>query len=293
MAAPTGQPMNLIRDAAADFEAAGIDAPRLCAEMLLAHALDITRTQLYVLPREPICPEAADRFSAMVALRLTREPIQHIIGQTEFWSLTIKCDRRALVPRPETEHCVEAVLARIQDMESPLVIDLCTGSGCIAVAVAHSCPAAKVIATDISPEALSLTAENVRFHDLVGRIELLHGDLTEPIWAPPLAGQVDIVVSNPPYVTDAEMADLQAEVRDHDPHLALAGGTDGLDIYRRLFVDVPRILRPKGWMVLELGDGQSAAIRALAAETGWAVEEMILDGNRIERTCVVRRTGDG
>ena len=257
-------PLDWIRLATGVLQNGGVDAPRACAESLLAHALNADRTALYRLPREPLAPEAARAFLAALTRRLRHEPLQHIIGRTEFWSQTIRCDKRALVPRPETELAVEAALDCIRGVAEPVAADIGTGTGCVAMAIALERPDARVYAGDISPDALDLARENLRRANLADRVTVLQGDLAQPFMDAALAGHVHVVVCNPPYVANDEIPTLQAEVRDFDPRLALAGGADGLDFYRRLFIEAAPLLAVDGGMVLELGDGQAESVRDLA-----------------------------
>ena len=288
-----GGPLECVRRAAARLAQDDIDSPRLCAERLLAHALRVERIDLYRMGNAPLPAEAAARFELCLERRLRREPLQHIVGYTEFWSLRIRCDRRALIPRPETEYCVAAALDVIGKRPRPRIADLGTGAGCIAIALARALPRARVFATDISPEALSLARENVAEHGLGERISLLEGDLTAPLRAAGVAGTLDVVVCNPPYVAESEMDTLQPEVVAHDPHIALAGGPDGLHFHRRILRESGDVLRGDGGLVLEMGDGQAGAIRALVRDNGWTVAAFVKDAAGTPRVCVARRLDDG
>lgn len=285
-------PLELVRGAAKALQLAGVDAPRRCAEKLLAHVLCADRAALYRNPA-PVPPAATGQFHALVARRVNREPLQHLLGETEFWSLTIRCDRRALIPRPETELCVRAALDFLRGLQRPVVCDIGTGSGCIAVALAHERPDARVFASDISPEALALAAENLRRHGLQGRVTLLAGDLAQPFFDAPLALQADLVVCNPPYVAVEEIPTLQPEVRNHDPHPALCAGQDGLLFYRRLLAEFPPLLKRNGGLVIELGDGQAEAVCRLARDAGWQPTELIKDAASITRVLTAKRIDDG
>ena len=270
-----------------------MDAPRLATEKLLAHVLGCERIDLYTRFEQALPPDAIGRFRDLVRRRAAREPIQHLIGGTEFWSLAIQCDARALVPRPETELVVRAVLDAAHDRTGPAVADIGTGTGCIAVAVAKELPEASVVASDVSADALVLAAENLKANDLAERVRLIEGDLAQPFLAEGLEGCFDIVASNPPYVTDADLETLDPEVRDHDPRLALAGGEDGLDVIRRLSEETPSLLKENGFLIMEIGHDQAGPVRDLLAASGWRVETTLPDGAGIERVVVAQREQGG
>ena len=289
----TWRPLGLVRVTVAYLESRSVDAPRLCAEKLLAHALGCERIDLYTGFDKEVPSDALSRFRELVRRRGAREPIQHLIGQTEFWSLPIRCDARAFVPRPETELLVQTAITLLQGRDAPLIADIGTGTGCLAVALAHELKNARIMASDISPDALALAAENLRLHELDGRVSLIEGDLVAPFLEREPAGAFDIVLSNPPYVAAAEIPRLQPEVRDHDPHIALFGGADGLDVTRRLLAEVPPLLKPDACLLLELGDGQAEPVREEMARSGWRVLQTIADGAGIERVIVAQRETDG
>jgi release factor glutamine methyltransferase len=187
----------------------------------------------------------------------------YVVGHTEFYALDFLTDRRALIPRPETEQLVELALARIKSQISskPQIVDVGTGSGCIVVALAVGLPDAHFIATDISADALALAHENARRHKVSSRIQFLRGDLLAPV---PL--RAEGAVANLPYVTTAEWQSLPRHIREHEPRIALDGGADGLDLIRRLFSQAPRYVKPDGWVLLEIGATQGAAVSALARQ---------------------------
>ena len=285
-------PLQLIRRAAHRLRSAGIEAPQLTAERLLAHLLETERSSLYRDPR-PLSPLTTAKFAEFVARRCRREPLQHLVGKTEFWSLTILCDERALIPRPETELCVRAALDFIADVATPVVYDVATGTGCVAIALAHERPDARIFASDISADALALAGENLRLHGLQKQIRLLQGDLGQAFPETTLASPADLVVCNPPYVAEAEIPTLQPEVRDHDPHPALCAGPDGLLFYRRLLREFPSLLRRNGGLVLELGEGQARDVCDLARDSGWHSVQLIKDAARIDRVLVANRIYHG
>jgi release factor glutamine methyltransferase len=250
------------------------ETPRLDAELLLAHVLGWGRAQLLAEARHPLTAAQADAFRALALRRAALEPVAYLIGHKEFYGIDLTIDRRALMPRSETELLVDLALGfarrrtqyegRTNLDQSSVVLgrssfaaaDIGTGSGAIAIALALHLPSAQIDAIDISPEALVLAQQNVERHGLVGRVRLLQGDLLEPVTAP-----VDLIVSNPPYTV---LADIDEGVRRYEPHLALDGGTDGLELYRRLLAQAPAKLRPGGSMLLEIGATQAAAVTQLA-----------------------------
>ncbi len=251
-----------------ELTAHGISNPRLDAEVLLAHALGTDRTGLYTRLHVPLSLEQQETFRVLFQRRMQREPLQYITGVREFWSLEFKVDLRVLIPRPETEVVVETAVrllsqSAIRNPQSA-ILDIGTGSGCIAIVVAKELPQAEVWATDVSADALAVAGENARHHGVAERIRFLQGDLFSP-----LAGKedgFDLIVANPPYIARPELAALQPEVRDWEPLAALDGGPDGLDFYRRLLHEGPTYLRTGGWLVMEIGHGQGTAVLRLARE---------------------------
>jgi release factor glutamine methyltransferase len=247
-----------LQDAGRELKAAGCDSPHVDAELLLSHAIGVTRTDLYAEPERPIDSQAAKRFRSLVARRARREPTAYVLGEWGFRTLSLRVDARALVPRPETEIVVERALSRIRDVAEPLVLDVGTGSGAIASAIAGEHPGARVVATDISVEALGLAAENRARTGLEGRVELVLGHLLAGV-----RGPFDLVVSNPPYVPPDQFEGLQPEIRLYEPREAVVGLGEPDAVARRAL----DALRPGGWLVLECGDGQApdvcASLRAL------------------------------
>jgi release factor glutamine methyltransferase len=266
----------------------GVESPRLQAELLLAHLLKMPRMKLYLNFERALAPAETDALRELVKRRGRREPLQHITGSVSFCGLEIAVNRQALVPRPETELLAEAGWQflnregrRAGDPNSgtaarhpspngfPTVLDFGTGTGCIAIALAVKCPGAKITATDVSEEALALAGENAARHNVTGQIQFLRGDGFEAF---PTDESFDLIISNPPYIPSDEIATLQPEVRDFDPRMALDGGADGLDFYRRLGKEVKSFLKPDGRIMLEFGDGQDGAIRKIFEAEKWIVE---------------------
>jgi len=270
-AAAIGTVGDALAAAVACLAAAGVPEPRADAEVLLARALGTTRAGLVVGARRPLPEGAARDFAALLDRRAGREPLPYIVGEREFWSLPFAVDRRVLAPRPETELVVETALRLAPAARR--ILDLGTGSGAIAAALARELPAARVCASDLAPSALAVARANLARH--APGVALVCGDLLAPF----RAAAFDLVAANPPYVTDAELGGLAPEVRDHEPRVALAAGPDGLAALGRLVAEAPRVLAPGGWLVMEVGAGQAAAVRRLA-EAGAERRQAARGGSR-------------
>lgn len=264
----------LLCQAVADLAAQAVSTPRLDAEVLLAHALGIDRAGLYARLHKPVPGASIALFRQLLRRRAQHEPLPYITGIREFWSLDFAVDSRVLIPRPETEVVVEVALqllrqsplSTIQPAPKPRLIDLGTGSGCIAIVLAKELPQAEIWAIDASAGALAVARNNARRHGVAGQIRFLLSDLFAAI--PGETDSFDLIVSNPPYIARDDLPTLPAEVRDWEPHSALDGGIDGLDFYRRLLREGPVYLRSGGWLVLEIGHGQSKHILPLIQERG-------------------------
>ena len=260
------------RDAVAQVErglaSAGVPDSRADAELLVAHVAGVGRSAVYVLER-PLLESEARLLQALADRRRSREPLQHVLGEWGFRRLTLAVDRRALVPRPETEILVERCLALLAGLAAPSILDVGTGSGAIALALVDEHPGARVLAVDSSPGALSLAAENVRRTGLGDRVELVQADVTAAgdslLLATRAGAPFDLVVSNPPYVAAEDLAALEPELRDHEPRGALvgAGVTEAVARAARA------VLRKGGRLVLEVGDGQAEPVAALLEELGY------------------------
>lgn len=249
---------DLLHDAADRLGEAGVEGGRLDARILLARAMKISREQLIVADRRPSAEEAAE-FQAMIDRRAVREPLAYITGHKEFWSLDFQVGPGVLIPRPDTETLIEAALALFPDRMAPLTIaDLGTGSGALLIAALKEFPEARGFGFERSPDALRYARSNLETHGLGSRAEILAADWS----AAPEAG-FDLILSNPPYIPASEIDALDPEVRLHEPRAALDGGADGLDSYRSLARILPRLLRPGGTALLELGQGQFAAAEPL------------------------------
>jgi release factor glutamine methyltransferase len=250
------------------FEKSGVDAPRLSAELLLCHILKLERIQLYTLYDRVVQPDELTALRALVKRGANHEPVAYLVGRCEFYSLPLKITPDCLIPRPETEHLVEKAINFLRPRgEGQYVLDLCTGSGCIAAAIAKNVKDVQVVATDISDAALAVAAENITRHKLDDAVQLLCGDLFDPIIAGLDAAKFDLIVSNPPYVSDGEYDKLDKNVKDYEPKLALQAGIEGLDVYTRILEKVDDFLKPDGALMMEIGYAQGTAIRKMLEAT--------------------------
>lgn len=269
-----------------------MDAPRLSGELLLAQVLECSRMDLYLCFEQPLHPRELAAFKKLILRRKSREPVDYILGRREFYGLEFLVGPGVLVPRPESEHLVEEALARLEGVEAPRILDLCTGSGAVALSLAHERPDAVMTGCDISPEALTWARRNAHNLGLEERVRWREGDLWEPVAAG--SGFFDVITANPPYVTTAEMAQLPPEVGDFEPHLALEGGEDGLDLARSIIGGAGAHLRPMGWLLMELGAGQATQARRLAQACGaFAEVSLVKDLAGIERVLICERKDYG
>ena len=266
--------LEVIKKTTEFFAARGIESPRLNAELLVGHALAIKRMQLYLQFERPLTEPELEKIRPLVKRRSQREPLQYILGETEFAGLKLKVDRRALIPRPETEHLIELLVQRLAAVPPTRVLDLGTGTGAIALALASSFPGATVTAVDQSPDALALARENAERCGLSARLNFILSD-----WLDNLAGTgpYELIVSNPPYLTDAELQAAQPEVKDHEPAMALASGSDGMTALTQIFRTSRDFLSPGGLLACETGIAQHAALLEAATAAGYARAEAIND----------------
>jgi release factor glutamine methyltransferase len=253
-------PLDAVHTVARELDQAGVPSPRVDAELLVAEVLGVSRTELYAADG-PVGDAVLARLRELVARRRAREPLAYVLGEWGFRRLVLTVDARALVPRPETEVVVERCLALLGSLAAPHVLDVGTGSGAIALAIADEHPGARVLAVDRSDRALGLAGENVARTGLEGRVELRHGDFLDGI-----VGPFDLVVSNPPYVPAEEYDSLQPEIRLYEPYEAVVG----TGVWERIARDARAVLPPGGGLVLECGDGQAAEVAAGLAALGYA-----------------------
>jgi len=265
----------------------GVESPRLQTELLLAHLLKMPRMKLYLNFERALTPAETDALRELVKRRGRREPLQHITGSTSFCGLEIAVNLHVLIPRPETEILAELgwqFLATL-NAQPPTALDFGTGSGCIAIALAAKCPSVKIVATDISADALGLATQNAAQNNVAKKIRFLQSDNFAAL---PGDMRFDLIVSNPPYIPSAEIATLQPEVRDFDPHGALDGGADGLDFYRLFAAKAESFLKPDGKIMLEFGDGQAGAIRKIFENEKQVVEAVKDDYSQRARILIAK-----
>jgi release factor glutamine methyltransferase len=249
----------------------------------------VGRDKAWLMAHDDEALHAADfeKFSGLIERRATGEPMQYIIGQCEFFGLPFKVTPAVLIPRPETEHLVEVMLEKAHKFQGARIVDVGTGSGAIAVTLALKSEGANVTAIDLSADALSVARENAsrNIPPNIAKVRFLQGDLLEPV----ASERFDFVVSNPPYVPDVEKAWLSVDVRDHEPHLALFGGEDGLEIYRRLIPQAKDVLVSGGWLVMEMGFGQGERVQNLMEQMEFKEIEIVQDLQGIERIILGRK----
>jgi release factor glutamine methyltransferase len=288
---PGGMPPEinaLVADARRRFRAAGIqqDEAALDARLLAQHVLGWDGTRLLTHGDEPAPPELLRDLEPLVQRRIAREPLAYIIGCREFWNLAIEVTPAVLVPRPETELLIEIALDRLDHRQPIRLLDLCTGSGCLAVALAREFPRATVVASDVSADALAVAKRNIARYGLAARVQCVCADLFAGV-----AGPFDLIVSNPPYVPIRDASQLQQEVRKYEPPVALFGGFDGLQVVRRILTEAPAMLADEGTLIFEFGAGQDSAIaetiERIPSLTLTAIERDLQD---IPRAAVVTRT---
>lgn len=252
---------------------------------MLLHLLGISRATLHAQPNRLLTADEQAAYDRLIQRRLTNEPIQYFTGEQEFYGLALHVTPAVLIPRPETEHLVEAVLARL-DPHAPLqIVDIGTGSGAIAIALAHHLPHANLIAADISPDALEVATANATRHQLTSRIRFVKSNLLGAL--APSDSAFDAIVSNPPYVSIGDRDALHPQVRDFEPETALFAGHGGLNIYRRLIPQAFSALKPKGLLALEIGQGQRDALAALLAD--WNEVSFVNDLQQIPRVALARK----
>lgn len=263
----------------------GAESPRVEAEVLLAHAAGCQRILLYTRLDEPTPEAVRGKMRDLVQRRVKFEPVAYLVGHREFFSLDFDVSRAVLVPRPETESLVMAALDRMPSERPGRVLEIGVGSGCVSVAIAHTRKNARIVAVDISQDALQVAQRNVAKHRLSDRIELRQGSCYEAV----VGEMFDLIVSNPPYIRIDEMPGLQADVRLHEPELALVAGDDGLDVVRTLVAEGRNLLREGGSICLEIDPAQVPAVTALFQQHGWGEVVVMKDCNGDERVICAKR----
>ncbi len=262
---------------------AGVTSADINAQWLMAHALGCSRSELALKLSDLLSEDEQACWDELVAKRVKRIPLQHIIGTVNFCGFEFTVDKSVLVPRMETELLAESAWVMAASMDQATVLDIGTGSGCLAISIALNAKNANVHALDICPKALKVARSNAHRHDLDGRIIFHEADMREPL---PLTSGLDLIVANLPYIPSREIKTLEAEVRDHDPRLALDGGEDGLNFFRSLVVNCSPCLRDNGRFLLEVGDGQAPDVASLINAHGGRVIEILPDLNNVERIVV-------
>jgi len=285
---------NILKWAITTLKEFDIECPDINADTLLAFVLSCDRTKLYTNPDDILNDSDISRYKELINERIRHIPLQYITHHVEFMSLDFFVDERVLIPRPETEILVETVLNKAQDKEciskKITIMDIGTGSGNIAVSLAKNLSNAEIYASDISQEALAIAKENVRRHKVIENVHLLHGDIFNAFSGIVEKGQSNFIVSNPPYVSESEWKNLEPELRDHEPYEALVGGKDGLYFYRQIIRNATDWLKPKGYLVIEIGETQANETIKLVKKDGHYEDiEIIKDLQGKERIISARR----
>jgi len=259
-----------------------LETPRLDAEVLLAHVLKTTKTSLYLSLHKYVTAQKRALLQELIGRRTKGEPVAYLVGRKEFWSLSFEVSPAVMIPRPQTETLIEGALKVFPAESSPSVLEIGTGSGAIAVALATELPRASIIATDISPDALSVAEKNATANGVNDSITFVEGDLLAAVKFP--RKNFDLVISNPPYIPTGAIPLLPPGIRDYEPRIALDGGFDGLEFYRKLVEQSHDYLRPGGYLLLEVGNGQSPEVCTIIARTGaFSPPETLRDMSNIER----------
>jgi release factor glutamine methyltransferase len=294
-----------LKEGIARLRAANVSSFTLAAEVLLMHATARDRAWLYAHPEQTLEPAAVEKYFALIDRRAAGEPTQYLTGEQEFWGLEFEVTPAVLIPRPETEHVMEAALARLGERglkihwdtgaprETMYVADIGTGSGCLAVALAYELPHAQVFATDISAKALEIAQRNAERNGVAERVTFLEADLLAPFLADrtALPRRFDVIVSNPPYIRNEEVNTLEREVRDHEPHTALFGGPRGTELYAPIVEQASTLLNDGGILVMELGHDSAEYVRALFdGHSEWTNVAVTIDLAGIPRVIAAQRS---
>jgi release factor glutamine methyltransferase len=281
--------------AATVLRSSGIDDAEIDAEVLLRFALECDRTRLYGRYREKLDTSQWERYQQLIERRAKREPVAYIVGAKEFMSLEFEVNRDVLIPRPETELLAEFAVRFLNEniranlAATPMVTDIGTGSGCLAVTIAKTLPQAVVYASDVSEAALTVAERNARRHGVAERVHFRRGDVFEAFENDDLHGKVHLIVSNPPYVSRSELGELQPEIRGFEPEIAYLGGDDGLSFHRKLVNGGAPFLTDSGVLAFEIGFGQAEEVRKMVASDGrYDLVDTLIDYAGIERVIVAR-----
>lgn len=274
------------------LERAGIESAGQEAFWIMEHALRLPAHQVLADRDRLLSPAELVAARGLVGRRVGREPLQYILGTQEFCGLEFSVNSTVLIPRPETELLVEYAAQRILAEQEAIIVDVCTGSGCIAVAIARLRPCARVLATDLSNASLDVARQNAIRHAIGERITWLEGDLLKPLAEQGLEGRIDVIVSNPPYIAEAEWLTLQPEVRLFEPRAALVAGPQGTELHERLLQDAGQYLSPGGVLIMEIGAGQARAIRQIVDQIPeYRFHQLVDDAAGLERVVIVERVG--
>ncbi|KIX15904.1 peptide chain release factor N(5)-glutamine methyltransferase [Dethiosulfatarculus sandiegensis] len=269
-----------------------VESPRLSAELMLAKVLNCQRVDLYLRFDQPLTEAELAGFKALLLRRRIHEPMAYILGQREFYGLEFKVGPGVLIPRPETEHLVEKALECLEGVPAPQILDLCTGSGAVALALASEVENATVLGVDLSPEALEYAQLNAGEFGFTDRVSFLKGDLFQPV--DPGQGFFELITANPPYVSEREWQELSPQVRDYEPRLALAAERHGLAVIERIIKGAATFLRPQGWLLIEMGQGQAEKALALCRTSGaYESSETVNDLAGIPRVLACQRKDYG
>ncbi len=279
-----------VRKATGVLAGAGIASARFDAELLLSHALQKDRTWVFTHANDELDGGSEALYDRLIDRRSRREPLQYITGVQEFWGLEFAVTPKVLIPRPETEFVVESAIRAARAVTDPVILDLCTGSGCIAVSLATELASARVFAADRSEAALAVARKNAQKHGVSSRVRFLEGDLFQPVRELDLQGRIDVLTANPPYIQSNDLASLQPEVRDFEPEMALISGPSGTEIHGRILTQAPAFLKRNGALIMEMGIGQAEKLTTLADNTGaYTRPEILKDLAGIERVIKLQR----
>ncbi len=277
--------LELLRWTTDYFQQKEVENPKLTAEVLLAHTLNADRMHLYVHFEQPLQKKERDRFKTLIRQRVQGIPTQYLTGKQEFWSLEFQVAPGVLIPRPETEHLVEAAIKVAAQFSQPAILDIGTGSGIIAICLKKELPAANISASDLSDDALTIARYNTE--TLLKNGSMIHfqqGDIFEPF----KDRSFDMIVSNPPYISAGDYKTLAQEIRAHEPQIALYAGEEGLDIYHRLIPEARTYLRPGGYVLVEIGYGQKESVVGIFQQEGFVIKDTIKDYAGIERVVIAK-----